>query len=100
MQICYVTKQMEKYVLYDRSGKNKREAYIHNDGTVVILMHNTLYFTITGSPECIEAIDPDGGPFIHKGMKFGNWEIDTIDFFVEVESAELVIVHCKATQKE
>lgn len=88
---------MEKHILYDRSGQNKREVYIHNDGTVLILLHNTLYFRVIGSPECMEAIDPEGGPFIHQGMKFGNWEIATIDFFVEAEN-ELVIVHCKASR--
>lgn len=93
-----------RFTLYDRSGKEKRDIYIDQDGTVLIVMHNVLYFTVTGETDDIKAIDPDGGPFISKGQMIGDWKIETIDFYIQIpvtdqgdeeegDEESLVIVH-------
>lgn len=84
------------FTLFDRSGKEKRDIYIDQDGAVLIVMHNVLYFTVTGELDDIKAIDPDGGPFISKGHMIGDWKIETIDFYIQIPEGDdecLLIVH-------
>ena len=45
-----------------------------------MILHDVLYWTVNGEPNDIQSIDPDGGPYIGIGTKFGNWKISRITF--------------------
>lgn len=77
---------METHALYDRGCKNKRVIVINTEnGLADLTMHNTTWCTITGEPDKIEAVDPDGGPFIHVGMQLGKWKLTRLYDYKQVE---------------
>ena len=45
-----------------------------------IVMENVVYWRWLGETDAIEAVDPNGGPFLSKGYRIGesNWIIDKI----------------------
>ena len=45
-----------------------------------IMMENVVYWRWLGETDAIEAVDPNGGPFLSKGYRIGesNWIIDKI----------------------
>lgn len=78
--------KMETHTLYDRDGTNKRAIVINTaNGHAHVTMHNTVWCTITGEPDSIEAVDPDGGPFIHVGMQLGKWKLTRLYDYKEID---------------
>ena len=72
---------------YSRGEKCKRTFTIvssimaENTKTyATIVMENVVYWRWLGETDAIEAVDPDGGPFLSKGYRIGesNWIIDKI----------------------
>ena len=45
-----------------------------------VIMENVVYWRRLGETDAIEAVDPNGGPFLSKGYRIGesNWIIDKI----------------------
>lgn len=74
-----------KKTFYDRFGECTRDFHIGPNGNTVIIIHDILYFTVTGDLSDIKAIDPEGGPFIHKGFKIDDWIIDEISGYVKIK---------------
>ena len=70
---------------FSRGNKCKRTFTIMPNTTTektyaTVIMENVVYWRWLGETDAIEAVDPDGGPFISKGYRIGesNWIIDKI----------------------
>ena len=70
---------MDTFVVHDRSGKHERVIAIDNHGNVAIRMAHVLWLRFEGTPDDITSIDPDGGPYISVGSRFGDWILTHID---------------------
>ena len=92
---------METFHLYSRNH-NLCEVIINAiDGTTLILSHNVDEYQLIGTQDDIEAIDPNGGPYVHRDMIFRNdhhnettnmWQLKSIDFFLKTQE-NLLIIH-------
>lgn len=91
---------MLSFVVYDRSNTRKRVIEIDPNGNMTITMERVLWCTITGDPTDIEAVDPDGGPYFHKGYQVGAWVMSEFHDYIETDDGKeekTAIVNGKAT---
>lgn len=73
-----------KKTFYDTTGNFAREFFIGPAGNTLIIIHDILYFNVLGDSSDIQAIDPEGGPFIGIGFKIDDWIIDQISCYTKI----------------